>query len=227
MSAAFDAYSATYGDAVQDSIAFTGLKHDFFVDAKVRLLADIFAEHFGVARPSLADIGCGVGMMHGPLRPIVGALAGTDLSSEALGRARRSHPDVDYREGEGGRLPWTEAAFDAALAVCVFHHVVPTERARLLAEMKRVTRPGGLVVVIEHNPWNPLTRLAVRRCPFDHDAVLLSAREGRSLLRDGGLQAVESRHFLIFPATNLWTQVAERRLRQAPLGAQFAAFGTV
>ena len=45
--------------------------------------------------------------------------------------------------------------------------------AGFVADMVRVTRPGGLVCVIEHNPLNPLTRLAVNRCPFDADAVLL------------------------------------------------------
>jgi ubiquinone/menaquinone biosynthesis C-methylase UbiE len=227
MSAVFDAYSATYGDVVQDSIAFAGLQHDFFVDAKVRLLSALFADHFGSRRPSLLDVGCGVGVMHGPLRNIVGALAGTDVSGDALRCARERHADVDYRQGEGGSLPWPEAAFDAVLAVCVLHHVIPQERRPLLAEMKRVTRPGGLVIVIEHNPWNPLTRLAVRRCPFDRDAVLLSAGEGRTLLHDAGLHGIDARHFLVFPVANRWTERAEKRLRRAPIGAQFAVFGTV
>ena len=53
--------------------------------------------------------------------------------------------------------------------------------------MRRVVRPGGLVCVIEHNPLNPLTRsLAVSRCEFDSDAVLLGASTTRKLMAAGG-----------------------------------------
>ena len=225
MTSAFDAYGSDYEAVVQDSIAFSGLDHGFFIQAKVMLLADLFAEHFGNARPSLLDVGCGVGVMHRALKPLVGALAGTDPSTEALARASREHPGVDYRRQHGGPLPWEDASFDTTLAVCVFHHVPPPERIALATEMRRVTRPGGLVVIIEHNPYNPLTRLAVARCPFDHDAVLLGAGETRRLLRQAALKRVHSRHFLLFPAANRWTAAAERWLCRVPLGAQFAAFG--
>jgi SAM-dependent methyltransferase len=227
MSAAFDAYSKTYSDVVQDSIAFSGLKHDFFVQAKMALLAELFDAHFGAQRPSLLDVGCGVGLMHAPLHSLVGALAGTDPSGAALARARDEHPDVDYREQHGSRMAWPDAAFDVCLATCVFHHVPPHERNALLGDMKRVTRAGGLIILIEHNPFNPLTRLAVRRCPFDHDAVLLSANEGRSLLRQAGLHAIDARHFLVFPFAASLARRIERGLGGIPLGAQFAVFGSV
>jgi hypothetical protein len=91
-------------------------------------------------------------------------------------------------------------------------------------EMRRVTHAGGLVVVIEHNPWNPLTRLAVARCPFDDDAVLLGARKARRLLQACGLHNVESRHFLVFPP-QIPAPRLERALARVPLGAQYAAIG--
>ena len=226
MAAAFDAYRDSYGTVVQDSIAFSGLKHDFFVQVKVALLADIFTDHFGANhRPDLVDIGCGIGTMHPALSAILGSLSGTDLSGEALARARRDNPDVDYREQNGDMLPWANSAADVSLAVCVFHHVPYGERDGLLAEMKRVTRPGGLAILIEHNPWNPLTRLAVSRCPFDHDAVLLGAREARDRLARAGFAAAESRHFALLPVQTPITRALERRLETVPLGAQYAAFG--
>lgn len=226
MSAAFDQYRTSYASVVQDSISFSGLKHDFFVRAKIDLLADIVSKHFGPdARPALLDIGCGVGIMHDLLRPIVGKLSGTDLSGEALDRARIEHPGVDYRHQSPDGLPWSPAEVDVTLAVCVMHHVPPVERDGLVAEMRRVTRPGGLVILIEHNPWNPLTRLAVARCPFDHDAVLLDAGEGRALLKRGGLTAVDSRHFLLLPIAHKVARTIERLTEALPLGAQYVALG--
>lgn len=225
--AAFDEYRASYDAVVQDSIGFSGLKHAVFLQAKVDLLADLFAAHFGTAaRPSLLDVGCGVGLMHGRLRPLLRSLAGTDLSREALDRAAAENPDVEYRPQEGCRLPFPDAAFDATLAVCVFHHVEPTARDSLLSEMRRATRPGGLTVIIEHNPWNPGTRLAVARCPFDHDALLLGARASRALLVRGGYRDVRSRHFLMLPWASPISRAVEGAFRALPVGAQYAAYGS-
>lgn len=227
MTSAFDAYRERYDSVVQDSIAFSGLRHGFFLDAKIELLGRLFRERFGAAvRPALLDVGCGVGLLHGGLRALTRSLVATDLSREALARAAAENPGVDYRPQDGNRLPAEAAAFDASLATCVLHHVPAGERAALLAEMRRVTRPGGLVVLIEHNPWNLLTRLAVARCPFDHDAALLDAAEGRRLLAGAGLGNVESRHFLLLPTARPWSRRVERALDSVPLGAQYLACGT-
>jgi hypothetical protein len=58
----------------------------------------------------------------------------------------------------------------------------------VIAEMARVTRPGGMVAIIEHNPLNPVTRHIVSRCPFDRDAVLLRCGTGARLLAGAGLE---------------------------------------
>ena len=53
-----------------------------------------------------------------------------------------------------------------------------------VAELARVVRPGGLVVVFEHNPLNPLTRLVVSRVTFDDGVRLLRSGERRLAVRD-------------------------------------------
>ncbi len=227
MAAPFDSYSANYDEVVQRSIAFAGVRHETFLLAKVRELAGIFSRHFGGTAPALLDVGCGVGAMHGPLRPIVRSLAGCDLSADCLATARLRHPAIDYREQDGNTLPWPDASFDATLAVCVLHHVPVAERHALLSEMTRVTHPGGLVLLIEHNPWNPLTRLAVARCDLDDDAILIDARASRHLLSEVGLREAASRHFLLAPSAARWAGMCEIPFRSMPLGAQYVAFGQV
>ena len=66
--------------------------------------------------------------------------------------------------------------------------------------MRRVCRPGGLIVLFEHNPWNPLTRRAVRGCEFDRDAELLSRREASRLLSEAGVEDRRGRYILFFTA---------------------------
>ena len=225
MNATFDAYRETYEEVVDQSIEFSGLPHSFFLEAKAELLAPLFRDRFGPETPpEVLDIGCGVGRLHPLLQPLVGRLAGADISPESLKRAKHENSAVEYRLIENGALPWPAQCFDATLAVSVVHHVAPRERTLFVSEMRRVTKRGGLVILIEHNPWNPLTRLAVLRCPFDADAVLLRAREARQLLRSCGVTGVHSRYFLVFPP-QISAPRLERALSRVPLGAQYAAFG--
>jgi hypothetical protein len=91
--------------------------------------------------------------------------------------------------------------------------------------MRRVARPGALICIIEHNPLNPLTRLAVARCEFDRDAVLLGAGKARKLMAAAGLREIDARYFLLLPSEAKPARQVERALGNLPLGAQYAAFG--
>ena len=84
-----------------------------------------------------------------------------------------------------------------------------------------MTRPGGLVAIFEHNPWNPLTRKAVAGCEFDRDAILLRRTESERLLRDAGLTGVEGSYILYFTRESERLQRIERLLGRLPLGAQY------
>ena len=71
----------------------------------------------------------------------------------AVGKARR--PDLPFTAGDATRLPFADASFDAVTISFGLRNVVDTERA--LAEMLRVTRPGGRLVVCEFSrpTWAP------------------------------------------------------------------------
>jgi hypothetical protein len=82
-----------------------------------------------------------------------------------------------------------------------------------------------MIAVIEHNPFNPLTRLAVNRCEFDRDAVLLRASKTESLMKQAGLSRAESDYFLFFPFKAEIAVRTERAIRKLPLGAQYMTCG--
>jgi SAM-dependent methyltransferase len=174
----------------------------------------------------MLDVGCGVGSFHPLLRGMVGRLNGIDVSSASIAQARADNSDVDYHDFDGVNFPFDDASFDLVTAICVIHHVPPAEWTHIMSEMRRVVRTGGLVCVIEHNPLNPLTRLAVSRCEFDRDAVLLGAERVRDLMSKAGLSEIETRHFLLFPSEAKPVRRIEVALSGIPLGAQYAAFGT-
>jgi hypothetical protein len=99
---------------------------------------------------------------------------------------------------------------------------VPTAQCpRFAAELARVVRPGGLVAVFEHNPFNPLTRWAVQRCEFDRDAVLLSRGRATTVLRRAGLELAERRYIVFLPFGGERMEPLERRLGNLPIGAQY------
>jgi SAM-dependent methyltransferase len=225
MSAQFDDYRHDYRDVVQSSIDFSGLPHDFFMRAKAVLLRALIAEKLG-GKPAMLDIGCGVGSLHPLLHGTVGRLAGIDVSAQSIAQARTDNPDNDYRAFDGETIPFASGSFGLATAVCVLHHVPPAQWADFVAELRRVVRPGGLVCVIEHNPLNPLTRLAVMRCEFDRDARLLEAGKTQALMAQSGLSEIGARFFLLLPWETTLARRIEGAMRHLPLGAQYAAFGT-
>lgn len=226
MSELFDDYRDNYRDVVQSSIDFSGLPHHFFMQAKADLLRDLIAQRLDTKRPEMLDVGCGVGSLHPLLGGMVGRVSGIDVSSACVAKARIANRDVDYREFDGRTIPFEDASFDLVTAVCVMHHVEPAQRAHLVAEMRRVARPGRLICLIEHNPYNPLTRLAVARCEFDRDAALLGAGAARKLMASSGLSEIDAWHFLLLPWDSKPARRLEGALRSMPLGGQYAAFGT-
>ena len=75
-------------------------------------------------------------------------------------------------------------------------------------------------------PFNPATRLIVRRTPVDADARLLTAGESRALLAGCGFRVLEREFFLYLPERMYRAApFVESWLRKVPLGGQYAVFG--
>ncbi|BCH17448.1 MULTISPECIES: class I SAM-dependent methyltransferase [unclassified Mesorhizobium] len=222
MAELFDSYKSNYGEAVAGSIRFSGLRHDFFLIAKADLLRRLVVER-GLRQGGVRalDIGCGVGSLHPYLEGAFESLDGCDVSEQSILRASQDNPCVTYRACTTPRLPYGDGAFDLAFASCVVHHVAPASWLDFFREMRRVVRPGGVACIMEHNPYNPLTRLAVLRCPFDQDAVLLNAAKARSLFQETGFQDIRCEHFLLLPSARPFARRLERLLAPLPLGAQY------
>jgi len=221
----FDAYSESYESHVERSIGFLGRGHDFYTRAKADRLIEQLARRLGAPRTlRVLDVGCGIGETDRFLKDRLGALRGADVSAESVERARRDNPGIPYDVIDGTTFPYADDSFDAAFAACVFHHVPPDQRLRLMEEIRRVLRPGGLMILFEHNPWQPLTRLAVSRCEFDRDAELLRLRDAQRLFREAAYGVVEARYILYLPfrvkgsLPSAWT-------RCFPFGAQYFVTG--
>jgi SAM-dependent methyltransferase len=219
----FNDYRDSYRQEVEDAISFSGQSLEFFSRAKARHLLELVKRQGAdPAELDVLDVGCGVGETDRFLGGKFRTLVGVDISAGLLEAAREQNPGVEYRDYEPGEpLPAESGSFDVSFAICVLHHVPPDDWKGFVAEMARVTRPGGIVVIFEHNPFNPLTRLSVHRCEFDEGVVLLSRRRTRRLLRDQGLEPVAAPYITFFTRPGDFRERVERALGHVPAGAQY------
>ena len=109
------------------------------------------------------DVGCGAGALALALAPHVADVVGVDRVPELLELARERAPaNATFVEGDAERLTFDDASFDLAATLRTLHHVPRPEL--VLAELTRVTRRGGRVLVIDQvAPADPLEALAVDR----------------------------------------------------------------
>jgi SAM-dependent methyltransferase len=222
----FDAYSSDYNDRVNRALRFTGTSVDFFTRVKVDYFVDFMAEHGrGRSTAAVLDVGCGTGNSHSLLAPHVARLCGIDISPSSIEIARTRNPQAEYTTYDGVHIPYSDETFDFAVAVCVFHHVPLAQRNALVSEIRRTLKPGGFIVIFEHNPLNPLTMRVVNRCEFDHDAILLRSTTCETLVKNGRFDRVETRFILNIPPLNGFLRTIDAHLSKLPIGAQYYTAG--
>ena len=129
------------------SFAVAADAYDRFMGRYSAPLAPRFADFAGVERGQRAlDIGCGPGALTGELVARLGAeaVAAVDPSEPFVIAARERHRGVDVRLAAAEELPFSDGAFDVALAQLVVHFMA--DPIGSLGEMARVIRRGGAVV---------------------------------------------------------------------------------
>ena len=101
------------------------------------------------------DLAAGTGTSSEPFDEAGVRVVPCDFSVGMLGVGKARRPDLPFTAGDATRLPFADASFDAVTISFGLRNVVDTERA--LAEMLRVTRPGGRLVVCEFSrpTWAP------------------------------------------------------------------------
>jgi ubiquinone/menaquinone biosynthesis C-methylase UbiE len=111
------------------------------------------------------DAGTGTGALAFALSGLVREVVAVDVVPELLDEARKrlaEHPNVSLVEGDVTALPFADGEFDLAASLNTLHHVSRPELA--VAELARVTRPGGTLLVVDQiAPVDPLAALELNR----------------------------------------------------------------
>ena len=160
--------------------------YDRFMGKYSRLLGPQMADLVEVSSGQRAlDVGCGPGALTSELVARLGpeAVAAVDPSESFVEAARARHPGVTVERASADALPFESGAFDVTLAQLVVHFM-PDPMAGL-AEMRRVTRPGGVMAACVWDfganigPHGPFWTAAHELDPDLHDeANLPGARQG-------------------------------------------------
>jgi ubiquinone/menaquinone biosynthesis C-methylase UbiE len=139
---------------------------------------------------SFLDVGCGTGwgVVRAAERLYDGRACGIDLSPEMIARARKAanrYPNVEFRVADAEQLPYDDVSFDGVMCTHSFHHY--SDPVRALSEIRRVTKPGGRLVILDSNrdrcAWVWCWDRILRVCEKSHvqyytEAELLALLDG-------------------------------------------------
>jgi ubiquinone/menaquinone biosynthesis C-methylase UbiE len=180
------------------------------------------------------DVGCGTGLLASRLAEAGYEMAGIDPSEGMLEILRARAPAVHAVRGSGTSLPFADDSFDVVLSVAVMHHIADPEDVRqTLAEMVRVARPSGRILIWDHNPRNPYWGLLMARVPQDTgEERLIPEEEVVGGLREAGAQIVSSTQLGMVPdftprAALRAAAAVERTVEKTPLLRRLAAHNVV
>jgi len=215
----FDNFSKRYEELLDQSYGVlpTGDK-TFFDLYKIDCIETYISNRPGCA---ILDFGCGVGKLSFLLaeRFPESKVDGYDVSINSLQEAQRkcsNFPNASFLDS----LDRPER-YGVIVAANVFHHIDKEKRKEILRQLKSFLSPGGVIVIFEHNPFNPFTQYVVSRCPFDKGVELIRRQQMTKMAGGVGLQVMASRYVLMFPWRQRIFRWVEDLFEGVPLGAQY------
>ncbi len=218
--AEFDQFAAEYKRILDQSTAIAGESSEYFTDYKAAFVERLL----GGRSARILDFGCGVGTLSSALaRRLPGvAIHGYDVSEESLAQI---DPALRQKGLFTSDLAALERSYSLIVVSNVMHHIPVEERQETINRLATCLAPSGEILVFEHNPINPLTRLVVSRCVFDENAVLLPPRELKRYFRAAGLDVVRNDYIVFFPKPLAAFRPIEPMMGWCPAGAQYALRG--
>ena len=146
---------------------------------------------------SVLDVACGTGTLAILAKETVGCsgtVCGVDASAEMLARARskaaRAGVEVRFENAVAQALPFPDSSFDLALGTTMLHHLGRAGRRELAAELRRVVKPGGRVLLVDFA--RPEAKRKGLAGHFRHRHGHVDVAEIVGLLAGAGFQAIES-----------------------------------
>jgi ubiquinone/menaquinone biosynthesis C-methylase UbiE len=152
----FDAYGPEWAARYKRKVEDVG-QFDLILRAELVREMLLRTPSTGPARPRLLDIGCGTGHVLRGLSEDQFEVFGADFAHGMVKVASLEHPTRRFLAADARLLPFTTASFDVVTIIGVLEYIVEYERA--VAELARVIRPGGTLVISVPNARSIFRRL--------------------------------------------------------------------
>ena len=222
MQAEFDLLADEYRVLHKENVAITGESPEYFSEYKIADLADLL-NRLRLSTTNILDFGSGIGNSLPYFRKYFpgSEISCADVSSRSIEIAQSRFPGPENHVQIDKSIPLSSASQDVVFSACVFHHIPHEEHLHWLTELLRITKPGGVLAIYEHNPLNPLTVRAVNTCPLDINARLIRGGNMCKRALTGGWEDAHVDYKLFFPATLAALRPIERHLEWLALGAQY------
>ena len=201
--------AADYDDAFMDAMASEYDRRTPWTRMRienVRLLVD--------PRPGdrVLDVGSAAGAIAHHLSTFGCEVVGVDLSETGVARARARYPNLRFEVADAAALPFADGSFDKVVAADVTEHLDDASLRGMLAEARRVLRPGGTLSIHTPNPKHAIERLKARNLVLAQNPTHIGLRtslELRAELEHAGFAVeLDLRRPSFFPLL----RVAERAL---------------
>ena len=170
------------------TFAGAAVDYDRFMGRYSASLAVALTDFAGIlSGQQVLDVGCGPGALTATLVTRVGAdrVAAIDPAPQFAEACRQRYPGVDVRVGPAEVLPWATGTFDAALACLVIAFMADPDRG--LAEMARVTSPGGRVAACMWDTAEGMTMMKLYWAAVQAAGSPARGEDGRPGTREGDI----------------------------------------
>jgi demethylmenaquinone methyltransferase/2-methoxy-6-polyprenyl-1,4-benzoquinol methylase/phosphoethanolamine N-methyltransferase len=143
------------------------------------------------------DVGCGPGSLAlkakervGQAGQVVGIDASPEMIDVAREKAQRAGVKVDFRLEVVERLPFPNDSFDAVLSSLMMHHLPDDVKRQGLGEIRRVLKPGGILMIIDFKRPESRSGRALLPAMF-HRSMPVGVQDLGGLLEEAGFERIE------------------------------------
>jgi SAM-dependent methyltransferase len=213
----FDETAVEYDKIIRENIGHFGNDISYYPEHKAIIASQTIDIHLG----KILEFGCGTGRNIPYLKQYFPEteIYGYDLSKASLDIAKKNNAEIQFLTEK--EIVQFRGFFDFILIANVFHHIPLRFRFENMSLILSLLKDRGEIIVVEHNPFNPVTRQAVNTCPLDINVELIKPVNMRALLSEAGFQIIQMEYTLFFPAALKKLQKAEKYISFLPLGGQY------
>ena len=224
----FNNYAKTYKQGLTKTLKISGFSPNYFHNYKAKDLFLYLKNKNMEKKPlKILDFGCGVGCSDPFLSHYFpkSTIYACDISDESIKCAKKENAgfkNLIYSTYKDNKLPFDEK-FDVIFVANVFHHISRKMQQSTINMLKENLVKGGMLIIFEHNPYNPATDLLALLTDYRYDknTNLLTPAYMKKILKNAGFNNLDVTYRIFFPGILKIFAPYEKYLNKCPLGAHY------